>query len=138
MRARGAGRVALSVALSVGAAVVAILLSMAVIALTGADAGEALRALIDGAFGGRAQIAGTLSKMIPLILVALGWIVAFRAKRINVGFEGQILAGGIAATTVGLAVELPAPLHLGLAVLAGVAGGALYAGIAAWLWARRG
>jgi ABC-type uncharacterized transport system permease subunit len=128
----------LSLGLSLAIATVAILASMLVIALTGADAGEALRALYDGAFGSSSQVAGTLSKTIPLVLVALGWIVAFTARRINIGFEGQILAGGILATVAGLALDLPGPLHLPLAVVAGVVGGALYAGIAAWLWARRG
>jgi simple sugar transport system permease protein len=129
----------LSFGLSVATAVVAVAVSMLVIALTGGEAGEAARALYDGAFGSRAQVAGTLGKMIPLILVALGWILAFSARRINIGFEGQILAGGILATLVGLApIGLPAPLHLTLAVLAGVVGGMLYAGVAAFLWAARG
>jgi ABC-type uncharacterized transport system permease subunit len=135
------GRIAqgfLSLGLSLAIALLAIATSMGVIALTGADAGQALRALYDGAFGSPSQIAGTLSKTIPLILVALGWILAFTARRINIGFEGQILAGGILATTAGLTLQLPAPLHLAVAVAAGIVGGAVYAGVAAWLWARRG
>ncbi|MEZ5171195.1 MAG: ABC transporter permease [Acidimicrobiia bacterium] len=128
-----------SLGVSVSALVLALALSMLVIALTGNDAGEAARAMWDGAFGNRAQIAGTLSKMIPLLLVALGWIVAYRARRVNIGFEGQILAGGICATTVGLHFAgMPIVIHLPFAVMAGVAGGAIWAGIAAWLWARRG
>ncbi len=71
------------------------------------------------------------------MLAGLAWIVAFRAGRINVGIEGQIVAGGIAAAFVALYIHAPIAIHLPLAVLAGVAGGALYAGIAAALWAWR-
>jgi simple sugar transport system permease protein len=128
-----------SLAVSSATVIAALALSMVVIEATGGDSVAALGALWDGAFGTPTQVAGTLSKMVPLTLVALGWIVAFSAKRINIGFEGQILIGGIFATFVGLRIgPLGAPLHVGLGVVAGVVGGAAYAGIAAWLWARRG
>ncbi|MCC6338693.1 MAG: ABC transporter permease [Acidimicrobiia bacterium] len=126
------------VLVNLGALLLTVAISMGVIAVSGNDPVAAMRALWDGAFGGRTQIAGTLSKMIPLMLVALGWIVAYRARRVSIGFEGQILAGGILATWVGLSFSsLPMVIHLPLAVLAGVVGGALWAGIAAVLWARR-
>jgi simple sugar transport system permease protein len=128
---------AFGLCVSVGAAALALLVSFAIIAATGGDPADAARALWDGAFGSRAQVAGTLSEAIPLVLVALGWIVAFSARRINIGFEGQILIGGVCATWVALELSLPTALHLTLAVAAGVLGGALYIGIAAWLWARR-
>jgi simple sugar transport system permease protein len=80
-----------------------------------------------------------LEKTVPLALVALGWIVAYAASRINVGFEGQIIVGGICAAVIGLKMHGVAhALHLPLAIGAGVVGGAVYAGIAAWLWAKRG
>lgn len=125
-------------AVAIATAVVAVAVSMVVIAATGGDAAGAMNALLDGAFGSRAQVAGTIAKTIPLTLVALGWMVAFSARRINIGFEGQILAGGIVATVIGLkAGFLPSPLHLGAAVIGALLAGALYAGIAAWLWAAR-
>jgi simple sugar transport system permease protein len=127
-----------SLGVSVGAAALALGISLGIIELTGGPPGAAAKALWDGAFGSRAQIAGTIAKMLPLTLVALGWIVAFSVKRINIGFEGQILIGGMLAAVVGLKLGTPpAPIHLALAVSAGVVAGALYAGIAAWLWARR-
>ena len=113
-------------------------ISFAIIAATGGPPGAAASALWDGAFGSTSQIAGTLAKTIPLILVALGWIVAFSTRRINIGFEGQILIGGVMAAVVGLKLGTPpAPIHLAIGVVAGIAAGAAYAGIAAWLWARR-
>jgi general nucleoside transport system permease protein len=129
---------AIALGVSIGAALVALAISFAIIGLTGGPPAEAARALWDGAFGSRLQVAGTLAKMIPLILVALGWIVAFSVRRINIGFEGQILVGGVMATVVGLRIgSPPAPFHLALGVIAGVVAGAMWAGIAVWLWARR-
>jgi simple sugar transport system permease protein len=92
-----------------------------------------------GAFGGSAQIADTVNTAIPLLLVALGWIIAFSAGRLSIGFVGQIVVGGIAATAIGVQLGgLAHGVHLPLAVLAGALAGALWAGIAAYLWARRG
>lgn len=126
-------------AVSAIAAVLALVVAMAVVGLSGASPIQAAEAMWDGAFGNRAQLAGTFSKMIPVLLVALGWIVAYRARRVSIGFEGQILVGGICATVVGLNLAgLPTGIHLPLAVLAGVVGGALWAGVAAGLWATRG
>jgi simple sugar transport system permease protein len=134
---RRAGAAVEAIVINVGALVAALAVSMLIITVSGADATEAIRALWDGAFAGRAQLAGTLFKMIPLLLVALGWIVAYSARRVSIGFEGQILVGGVFATWVGISISLPDGIHLGAAVIAGVLGGAVWAGIAAWLWARR-
>jgi general nucleoside transport system permease protein len=128
-----------SIGVSAAAAAFAFLASLIIVALSGNSAADALQTFWDGAFGTKQAFAGTLTKMIPLSLVAVGWIVAFSAGRINVGFEGQILMGGAAACVVGLEITgLPAALHLPLGVLAGALGGAALGGAAAWLWARRG
>ena len=127
-----------TVVVVLGPVVVALGVSMIVIAAAGAPAVEAIDALITGAFGGKVQVARTISFMLPLTLVALGWIVAFTARRVNVGLEGQIVMGGIAAAVVGLHLgPWPAPAHLTLGMLAAAVAGALYGGIAAWLWSAR-
>jgi ABC-type uncharacterized transport system permease subunit len=126
-------------AVSVGAVVLALAASFAVIAATGAPLDEAAAAMWDGVFGSPAQFGATLTKFVPLVLAALGWVVASRAGRLNVGLEGQILAGGTAAAVVGLHLQgLPTAIHLPLAVAAGAFAGAALGGVAAWLWARRG
>ena len=138
MIARRAGAAALALATSTAIALVAIAISIAVIAITGHSPGASLRAIWDGAFGGRQEFSGTLQKMIPLTLIALAWIVAFSARRINIGFDGQITAGGITAAVVALEAHgLPTYVHLPLAIAAGILGGAVYAAIPAWLWAVR-
>ncbi len=126
-------------AVSIGAVLLALAASFAVIAATGAPLDEAVRAMWDAVLGSPAQLGATLTKVVPLVLAALGWVVASRAGRLNVGLEGQILAGGTAAAAVGLAFGgLPLWVHLPLAVAAGAVAGAALGGVAAWLWARRG
>jgi ABC-type uncharacterized transport system permease subunit len=136
IQARGEWRT--TVLFSAGSAVVALGISLGIMALFNKPIDSAIHALATGAFGDRASLASTISKMIPLVFVALGWIVAFSAGRINIGFEGQIIAGGIAATAVGVTIHgVPRYVDLPLAMVAGAGGGAFWAGIAAWLWARR-
>ena len=64
-------------------------------------------------------------RAIPLLLTGVGLVLAFRAQFWNIGAEGQILAGAVAASGIALFVDLPAPLLLPAMFLAGfVAGGA--------------
>ncbi|MGQ0702356.1 MAG: ABC transporter permease [Gemmatimonadales bacterium] len=93
-----------------------------VLQLAGYDAPLALGALARGAFGSSdAFISGTLVRAIPLSILGLGLALAFRAGALNIGAEGQFLAGAIAATWIGLqATAWPAPLAIG-AVWAGAA-----------------
>lgn len=123
---------------SVLVAVVALALSFGLIALTGTSAVEAAQAMWDGAFGGERQIAATMSDTVVLVLLAVAWCVTFTGMRINVGLEGQALVGGALAAVVALKLDLPGGIHLFAAMALGFVGGALWAGIAAWLWARRG
>lgn len=119
--------------------IVALAIALIFIVAYGVSPGSGVSAFWQGAFGGQFNLAGTLTKMIPLALVALGWIVAFRAGRIQVGFPGQIMVGGIFCSIVALKVgPLPIAIHLPLTILAGMAGGAIWAWIAAILWAKRG
>lgn len=101
---------------------------------------EALIALWDGAFGSAyAFWSATLVRATPLLLVGLAVALAFRAGVLNIGAEGQLLAGATAATAVALAAaSLPRPLVIGAMIIAGVVAGALWAGIAAVLRRRFG
>jgi simple sugar transport system permease protein len=137
MRARLAGG-GLDFILSVVVALAALLVAMIFVVASGLSVSSGASAFVDGAFGSKLNLAGTLSKMVPLTLVALGWIVVFRAGRFHVGFPGQILIGGLFVSIAALKIDVPAGLHLPLVLAAGMLGGALYAGIAAWLWAKRG
>jgi simple sugar transport system permease protein len=128
----------LDVALMLLVVVVALAIALVFIAIYGVSPGRAISAFAQGAFSGNFNLGSTISKMVPLTMVALGWIVAFRGGRIQVGFPGQIITGGIFASIVALKISLPIWLHLPLTVAAGMLGGGLCAWVAAWLWAKRG
>lgn len=74
----------------------------------------------------------------PLIAAGLGIAIGFRAGMFNIGGQGQILIGGAFAGYVGFAWPLPPGLHLIVALLAAIVGGAVWAGIAGVLKATTG
>src|SRR5690348_11815069 len=80
----------------------------------------------------------TLLNATPLILAGLAVGLAFRAGLFNIGAQGQLIIGAVFAGYVGFAWHLPIVLHVIVALIAGIIGGALWAGIAGWLKARTG
>jgi general nucleoside transport system permease protein len=81
----------------------------------------------------------TLILTTPLILVGLAVAIAFRAGLFNIGGQGQYAVGGIAAVFIGTRFDsLPGVLHIVLAIVAAMAAGAVWAGIAGFLRARTG
>jgi ABC-type uncharacterized transport system permease subunit len=74
----------------------------------------------------------------PLIAAGLGVGLAFRAALFNIGGRGQMLMAAAAAGWVGYQLDLPWPLHLSLAIAAGMLAGALWAAIAGFLKAKTG
>jgi len=96
------------------------------IILAGVSPLSAYSALFYGAFGRVSGLVATGIKAAPLLLAALAIVVSFRANLWNLGGNGQIYIGALAATLIGLAIHLPAWLHLPLALLAGFLGGVLW------------
>jgi simple sugar transport system permease protein len=98
--------------------------------LLGADPLASYAALLQGAFGSQNAVADTIVKATPLLLVATGICIAFRGGVINIGGEGQLVVGAVAATYVGLLLpNAPAVLLVPFALLAGFLGGAVWGGI---------
>ena len=104
--------------------------TMLLVAWAGAPIGETYGLMFAGGFGSRFAWSETLTRATPLILTGLSAAIAFRARLWNIGAEGQLYAGALAAVAVGglhggAGFELPAsvlfPLMLGAAVLAGAA-----------------
>jgi simple sugar transport system permease protein len=114
----------------------ALALSAVLLALLGADPLRALLALAEGALGDRIALSNTLVRAGPLVLIGLAVAVAFRCGLWNIGGEGQLYVGALAATAVATRLDLPFALLFALA--AGVAAGACWAGIAAGLRVSRG
>jgi simple sugar transport system permease protein len=75
---------------------------------------------------------------VPLIAAGLGIALSFRAGLFNIGGQGQILMGAAAAGWVGFSFDGPAAIHIPLTIVAGIVGGAVWAGIVGVLKARTG
>ena len=103
-----------------------LLLACVLIVWAGESAAAALALMLSGAFGSAFALTETLARAIPLMLCGLAVAVAFRARFFNIGAEGQLYAGALAATWLGTGlVTLPAPLMLPLLFAVGAAAGAL-------------
>jgi len=137
----GGPRLSLAVlpaARSLAALLLALALAALLIAVTYGPPFAALGALLAGAFGGASAWAGTLAKATPLLCTGLAVALGFRGGLFNIGVEGQLLLGALAAAVVGSRLALPAPLHVAAAVGAGAVAGAAWALPAALLKSRRG
>ncbi|KMY53672.1 branched-chain amino acid ABC transporter permease [Bacillus sp. FJAT-27231] len=93
-------------------------------------------ALWNGAFGDTFYLGETLRQMTPYIFAGLAVAFAFRTGLFNIGVEGQLLVGWLAAVWVGVAFDLPKVIHLPLSLLAAAAAGALWGFIPGFLKAR--
>ena len=107
-----------------------LLVSSALVAWAGAPVGQAYALLLQGGFGSRFALTETLTRATPLIFTGLAVAVAFRARLYNIGAEGQLYLGALAAVAVGglhggdgfaLSPWLLLPLMMGAAALAGAA-----------------
>ncbi|WP_350269344.1 ABC transporter permease [Brevibacterium sp. CBA3109] len=74
----------------------------------------------------------------PLILTGLGIAMAFRSGLFNIGGQGQVILGATIAGYLGYALHLPPVVHMLIAAIGGIIGGAVWAGIAGVLKARTG
>jgi simple sugar transport system permease protein len=107
--------------------------------LTGFSLGEVLDGTIQGAVTAPGAIESTLRWSIPLVLLGLGTLIGFRAGFFNVGAQGQMYVGSIAALVVALGLPgWPALVVVPLAVVAAVAAGAAWSLIAGFLRVRYG
>jgi len=102
------------------------------------DIGEAFWALVRGSVGSLRAISETLTNATPFIIVGLGLGVGFRAGLFNIGAQGQMIVGGLAATWVGFTVNAPGLVTIPLALLTGAVAGGLYGAIPGYLRARNG
>jgi ABC-type uncharacterized transport system permease subunit len=81
----------------------------------------------------------TLLLATPLMLTGLAVAYAFRAGLFNIGGQGQYIVGAIAAVWAGSSFSgMPHLLHVVVAILAAMAAGAVWGGIAGWLKAATG
>jgi simple sugar transport system permease protein len=74
-------------------------------------------------------VAFILGRATPLIFAGLAVGVAFKAGLFNIGVEGQYAIGALCAARVSSQLSAPTVIHLPLAILAGMAGGMLWAAV---------
>lgn len=112
---------------------------VALILIVGENPAAIAWAMLRGGFLTANGLADTVVRAIPLCLIGLGVALAFRAGVFNIGADGQLMVGAaVAVACVPWLEGWPAPLGLGLLLVAGMAGGALWGGIAGVLKARFG
>ena len=116
------------------------LLLAVMLMVLGYDPVAAFAALWNGAFGSwYAFTSATLVRSTPLIVLGLGFALAFRGGALNIGMEGQFLAGAVAATWAGLHVAgWPAAMALPVVLASGAAAGAAWVTIPVLLKLRFG
>jgi simple sugar transport system permease protein len=123
----------------------AVLLSFVVggvlIAIVGVNPFDAYWALLRGMFGSGTRVAGSLAKSVPYIGSALALAFAMRAGLFNIGAEGQLLVGGLAAAWAGtwaFMYDVPSIVAVPIIVLAGFIGGAAWGSVPGVLRAKTG
>lgn len=116
------------------AVLAAFALGAIVLAALGVNPGKAFSALLEGALGDLNAIADTVVKATSLLFVGLGICISFRGGVLNIGGEGQLVVGALAATAVSLAGRgLPGWFLITAALVAGAVAGAIWGGIAGFL-----
>jgi len=127
----------LGAATPLAAVVVALAVGALLLWVNGFNGSDVITVMVFGSFQDLRSIGEILLKAIPLILIGAGLCVAFRCSIWNIGAEGQLYAGAIAATLVGTQLSgLPGWLHISLVMLAGMLAGAFWGGIAGYLKVR--
>jgi ABC-type uncharacterized transport system permease subunit len=117
---------------------ISLILTAVLLAIFKANPFITFTAMFKGAFGSGPNFTETLVKAIPLMLTGLGVLIAFRLKFWNIGAEGQLTLGGIAATWVALfgSPHLAPWMVLPVAILVGMIAGAFWAAVPAFLKVR--
>ena len=124
--------------LPIFAVILALIIGAVILLLLGVSPIEAYTAMFSGAFANKNGLADTLVKATPLMLVGLGIVIAFRAKVINIGAEGQLIMGALFTTYLAITFgeTVPRWIIIPIALLGGMLAGAIWAGIPGILKAR--
>ncbi len=127
----------------VAAIVFTLAISALLVAWAGAPVGRTYVLVLQGGFGSVFAWSETLTRAVPLILTGLAAAVAFKARLFNIGAEGQLSAGAMAAVAVGglhggTGLALPTGLLFALMLLAAATAGALLLLGPAWMKTRLG
>jgi simple sugar transport system permease protein len=140
-------RIAGGFAVPLGSVVFAFIVGGLIVAVTGGNPLTAYQGLLCGGLGiacangenPALQISTTIVFFTPLLMTGVAVALPFRAGLFNIGAEGQLLAGSVACTVIGVKFNsLPAPILLPMVLVGGTLAGAVWAGIAGVLKATVG
>jgi ABC-type uncharacterized transport system permease subunit len=131
----------LPAATALGSVLVAFIIGGIILAAIGGEPLRVLKFFFTATFGSWPVFSDTLVKATPLIMVGLACSVAFKMKLWNIGAEGQFYLGAFAASLVVLIpmVDLettPKFIVIGLMVIMGMIGGAIWGFFPGWLKAK--
>jgi general nucleoside transport system permease protein len=118
------------------AVVLALAIGAAVILMVNESPAAVFQTLFLGAFGDQAKIAGTLLQTTPILICGVAACIGLRGGMFNVGIEGQLFLGGLAAAWVGFAAPLPAGVHMLAGLAAATLAGAAWVCLPAYFRAR--
>lgn len=112
----------------------ALMIGAALMIVTGYNPIEGYAAMLKGAFGSSRVFGNTMAKMLTLCLTGLAMAVGSQAGMFNVGGEGQLFLGGLAATMTAVYLQGVSPfIAVPLAFLSAALAGGIYAWIPAML-----
>ncbi|SOB93473.1 nucleoside ABC transporter membrane protein [Ureibacillus xyleni] len=116
--------------------VLGLVIGAIVMAVSGFNPVDGYMALWNGIFMDTYTLGETVRQITPYVFSGLAVAFAFRTGLFNIGVEGQLIMGWLAAAYVGQAFELPAIIHVPLALIAAAVAGALWAFIPGLLKAK--
>lgn len=114
----------------------ALIVTFAMLPLFGVNPFDGIDSFIDGAFGDASKRLTTFAFWVPLAITSIGLLVTFTAGLWNIGVEGQIILGSIAASFIALKVNAPSVVLLILEIVLAMVAGALWAALSAVLKTR--
>lgn len=133
------GRLLTSLLVPLLAIFTALVIGALIILATGASVTKAYSGLFVGALGNPLALTNTLVEATPYIFAGLAVALGFKCGLFNIGVEGQLAMGAMSAAVAGYAITgLPLVIHLPIAILAGVLGGAIWGAIPGFLRAKTG
>ncbi len=139
VKTRGLGQkqVMVTLASSLAAVALALVLAGILLAVTGKNPFDAYSKMLEAGLQEK-KLLEMVQRATPLILAAVAVAIGFKMNLFNIGVEGQFLMGMFCAAVAGTYVHLPALLHVPFLLLVAMTGGAAWAGIAAVLKVKKG
>ena len=136
LRARWTLRQGLMWAWPIVPVVGALVFTFGMLPLFGVNPFEAMDSFVDGAIGDASKRLNLMAFWIPLVITSIGLLVTFTAGLWNIGVEGQIILGAIAASFIALNVKAPPVVLIFLELTLAMIAGGLWAALSAVLKTR--